>query len=72
MIRLVINSASTKDYGLGELINYGTRRLNFGGGTVPGLVINEKVFQSLPENVQEALVQVGDEFTESNAITFYG
>ena len=60
------NPASINDYGLGELIEYGTEGLSFGGVSA-GLVINEKVFQGLPENVQQAIVQVGDEVTESTA-----
>ncbi len=63
---LVLNPGSTKDYGLGELIKFGTSGVDFGGGAT-GLIINEKVFQGLPENVQEVLVQVGDEYTEKNA-----
>ena len=66
---IILNAASTKDYGLGELTKYGTNEVDFGGLGV-GLVINEKVFQGLPKNVQEVLVQVGDEITESNAV-FY-
>lgn len=63
---IIANTASSNDYGLGELAEYGTMGLGFGGvGT--GLVINEKVYESLPENVQEAIVRIGDELTESNA-----
>lgn len=62
-------AASMRDYGMGELVKYGTSGIAF-GGTGIGLVINEKVFQGLPEDVQEALVQAGDEFTESNARFF--
>lgn len=64
---LNLNPQSTKDHGLGEIIKYGTIGIDFGGSGT-GLIINEKVFQGLPENVQEILVQVGDELTESNAI----
>ncbi len=62
-------AASMRDYGMGELVKYGTSGIAF-GGTGIGLVINEKVFQGLPEDIQEALVQAGDEFTESNAKFF--
>ena len=59
-----LNAVSMSDYGLGELIKYGTNGLGFGGVAV-GLIINEKVFQDLSENIQKILVQVGDELTES-------
>ena len=62
-------AASMKDYGMAELIKYGTSGVAF-GGTGVGLVINEQVFQGLPENVQKVLVKLGDEFTESNALFF--
>ncbi len=64
---LNLNPQSTKDHGLGEIIKFGTVGIDFGGSGT-GLIINEKVFLGLPENVQEILVQVGDELTESNAI----
>ena len=60
------NPVSISDYGLGELVKYGTKGVSFGGVSA-GFVINEKVFQELPENVQKILVQVGDEITESTA-----
>lgn len=59
-------AASMRDYGMGELVTYGTSGIAF-GGTGIGLVINENVFQGLPENVQKALVQAGDEVSESKA-----
>ncbi len=62
-------AASMKDYGMGELIKYGTSGVAFGGSGI-GLVVNEKTFQGLPEDVQKALVQAGDEFSESNAKFF--
>ena len=61
----LLNPASTKDYGMADLIKYGTGA-EFGGGSI-GLAINEKVYQGLPKNVQEVLIQVGDELTESTA-----
>lgn len=61
-----LNTASMNDYGMSELIGYGTAGV-MTGGNGGGLVINEKTFQSLPENVQEAIIQVGDELVESNA-----
>lgn len=63
---LILNSASTNDYGLGELLKYGTPNVEFGGlGT--GLIMNEKSFQKLSKEVQDIIVQVGDEFSKSNA-----
>lgn len=60
------NAVSIRDYGLGELIKYGTDGIAFGGVSA-GFVINEKVFQGLPEHVQKILVEVGDEITASTA-----
>ncbi|MFJ7735544.1 TRAP transporter substrate-binding protein DctP [Lysinibacillus sp. NPDC097287] len=63
---IVANPSSIGDYGLDELAKYGTIGAHFGGlGT--GLIINEKVYQYLPVNVQEILTRVGDELTASNA-----
>ena len=45
---MLLNPASTSDYGMGELVKYGTVGVGFGGGAV-GLVINEEVFQGLPK-----------------------
>ncbi|PIC64907.1 hypothetical protein CSV79_04615 [Sporosarcina sp. P13] len=61
-----LNAQSLNDYGMGELVKFGTKGLNFGGSGT-GLIINEKVFQSLPENVQEVILEVGEEYTKSNA-----
>jgi len=62
-------AGSMEGYGMGELVKYGTDGVSF-GGTGVGLVINENVFQGLPKNVQEVIVELGDEFTESNAKYF--
>ena len=62
-------AVSAQDNGLDELVKFGTEGLTL-GGAISGLIINEKKFQSLPKDVQEVLIQVGDEFTESNA-TYY-
>ncbi|PIC64924.1 hypothetical protein CSV79_04720 [Sporosarcina sp. P13] len=61
-----MNTPSVKDFGLDEIITYGTSGTDF-GSLLTGIVINEKRFNELPENVQEVLVQVGDEFTASSA-----
>jgi len=50
-----LNAVSMSDYGLGELIKYGTSGARFGGVAV-GLIINEKVFQDLPKDIQNILV----------------
>lgn len=55
-----------KAYSLGELVKYGTNGLAAGGGVVV-LAINEEVYQGLPEDVQEALLQAGREVTESGS-----
>lgn len=53
-------------YSLGELVTYGTNGLAAGGGVV-ALAINEEVYQSLPEDVQDALLQAGKEVSESGS-----
>lgn len=55
-----------KAYSLGELVTNGTNGLAAGGGVVV-LAINEEVYQSLPEDVQEALIQAGREVSESGS-----
>ncbi|WP_174727600.1 TRAP transporter substrate-binding protein DctP [Mesobacillus harenae] len=55
-------ASTLNSYGLGELLTYGTEGARFGGGLV-GFVINEDVYQGLPENVQKAIIQAGDEIT---------
>ncbi|MEG0383762.1 MAG: TRAP transporter substrate-binding protein DctP [Solibacillus sp.] len=63
---IVANPSSIGDYGLDEIATYGTTGVLFGGLAV-GLIINEKVYQDLPGNVQEILVNVGNKYTASNA-----
>lgn len=63
---MLLNGASTKDYGMEDLIKYGTVGVGFGGGLL-GVGINEKVFTGLPEHIQEVLIEVGDELTKSVA-----
>ncbi|WP_233201371.1 TRAP transporter substrate-binding protein DctP [Sporosarcina sp. P13] len=63
---LVLNATSMNDYGFSELAKYGTDGISF-GGLATGLIINEDVYQKLPEDIKEILVQVGDEVTESYA-----
>lgn len=47
-------------FSLGELTKYATPGLNLGSG-VHGLVINEELYQGLPEDIQEVFMQVGEE-----------
>ncbi len=63
---MLLNGASTKDYGMEDLVKYGTVGAGFGGGLL-GVGINEKVFNGLPEQIQDVLIEVGDELTESVA-----
>ncbi|MQL51764.1 hypothetical protein GFC01_05705 [Desulfofundulus thermobenzoicus] len=56
----ILNLVSTKSYRANELEKYHT----FGaalGGYPAAYVINEKAWQKLPEDVQKALIQAGDE-----------
>jgi TRAP-type C4-dicarboxylate transport system substrate-binding protein len=60
------NASSIISNGLNELVNYGTKDLHFGGAGM-GLMINEDLFQKLPNNVKEAIIQAGDEVSERGA-----
>ncbi len=51
---------SVEGLGIGELTKYATRDLKLSAG-IYGLIINEEVYQSLPQNVQEVITQVGEE-----------
>ncbi|PIC64898.1 hypothetical protein CSV79_04570 [Sporosarcina sp. P13] len=66
---LLLNALSMNDYGFNELVQFGTVGVDF-GGLAAGLIINEKVYQELPEDIQKVLVQVGDEVSESYAKKF--
>ncbi|ARD47961.1 hypothetical protein SporoP37_07255 [Sporosarcina sp. P37] len=61
-----LNAQSLNDHGMGELVKYGTKGVNFGGSGT-GLIINENVFQSLSEDVQKVILEVGEKYTKSNA-----
>ncbi|ARD47968.1 TRAP transporter substrate-binding protein DctP [Sporosarcina sp. P33] len=63
---LVLNATSMNDYGFSELAKYGTDGISF-GGLATGLIINENVYQKLPEDIKEIFLQVGDEVTEDYA-----
>ncbi len=51
-------------FSLREFTKYGTKDLNMGAGLL-GLIINEEVYQGLPQDVQEAIMQVGEELGRS-------
>lgn len=55
---------SLDDVKLNEVIGTGTKGAAYGSGSV-GLVISEKKWQELPDNVKEAITQAGMEFTEN-------
>lgn len=55
-------SMAVKNSGTDELLRYAV--FPHIGAVVQGININEKVWQSLPENVQQAMVQAGDEVIE--------
>lgn len=57
------SAMSAEDVSLGELIKFGTNGVSYGASAV-GLVINNEVFEGLPKNVQEAIIQAGNEVTE--------
>lgn len=61
---VLVFATGLADYGWDELVKYGTRGLNF-GATPLGFMINENVFQGLPEDVQDALLQAGEEVSQS-------
>lgn len=53
-----------EDYGWDELTKYGTKGLNFGVGPL-GFAINEDVYQDLSSDIQDALLQAGEEISKS-------
>lgn len=59
-----MDAITLTDFGLDEVTSYTTRGLDFSVAAV-GFIINEEVFQSLPENVQKAIIQAGEEVTKS-------
>lgn len=56
-------------FNLEDLLNHATVDISF-GGSGPGYAISEKKFQSLPEHVQNAILQAADEVVESGAKTY--
>jgi TRAP-type C4-dicarboxylate transport system substrate-binding protein len=59
-------STTLQSFGLGELLKYGTQGVSFGAGSC-GLIINENVWQSLPENVKKAFKQAAKEVVDSGS-----
>ncbi|MBM4763351.1 TRAP transporter substrate-binding protein DctP [Bacillus sp. B15-48] len=45
--------------GYREISNYATRNLHFSGGTT-GLMMNEELYNSLPDDIKEAMKEAGD------------
>jgi TRAP-type C4-dicarboxylate transport system substrate-binding protein len=64
---LLLNPTSADDAQLDELIKYATSGVAFGAGGT-GLVMNVEVMEELPENVQEAIIQAGNEVTEEHSL----
>lgn len=63
---LEMNPQTITDHGLDELVGHVTKGVNYGGNGT-GLIINEDVFQDLPEGAQEVIIELGDKYTESYA-----
>lgn len=59
-------STTLDSFGLGELIKYGTQGASFGAGNC-GFIINENVWQSLPDNVKKAFKQAASEVVDSGS-----
>ncbi|SDL96246.1 TRAP transporter substrate-binding protein [Bacillus sp. OK048] len=58
-----VSATTVELYDLQEMTDYVTK-IKLGTG-VHGLVINEKVFQGLPKDIQEVIMQVGEEMGKS-------
>lgn len=56
-------------WSMGDLINNGAPDSRFGAGPY-GLMINEDTWQSLPEDIQEAISQAGEEIAKSSSVVF--
>lgn len=57
---LVLNADNIPIYGLEDTINHGIQEVGF-SSTFVNLIINEKTFQKLPDDVKEVLIEVGRE-----------
>ena len=58
-----VSASTVETYNLQEMTDYVTK-VKLGTG-VHGLIINEKVFQGLPKDIQEVIMQVGEEMGKS-------
>ncbi|MBM4763358.1 TRAP transporter substrate-binding protein DctP [Bacillus sp. B15-48] len=59
-------AASDTAHGIRELSNWGSRNLGFSAGTT-GLMISEKLWNTLPEDIQKALLDAGDYVAENGS-----
>lgn len=66
---IAMSAGTFNDYGLQELAKYGTNGVAF-GGLATNIIVNEKTFQGLPENIQSVLLDVGFEVTAEYAEDF--
>ncbi|MBM4763322.1 TRAP transporter substrate-binding protein DctP [Bacillus sp. B15-48] len=62
-------ASTDTSYGYREISNYGTLNIGASAGST-GLLIGEPLFQSLPVNVQEAMMQAGEEVSSSGGKAF--
>ncbi|MBM4763367.1 TRAP transporter substrate-binding protein DctP [Bacillus sp. B15-48] len=62
-------AGSDEVHGIRELSQWGTRNLNFASGTT-GLMINEELWQSLPQNIQNILLEAGDYVAEHGSTNY--
>ena len=58
------SSVAVEGSGTGDLLKYAT--MTHIGSAIHGVVINEQVWQGLPEDVQQAMIQAGDELLEES------
>ena len=56
--------AAVEKFGLVELTKVSTNGVRFGASVV-GLIINEDLYQNLPEDIQKALMQAGEEMAKT-------
>lgn len=62
-------AASDTAYGIRELSEWGSMNLGFSAGTT-GLMISEKLWKSLPEDIQKALKEGGDYVAANGSATY--
>ena len=65
---VIMNSVSLFAYKLHELVKFATRGLSI-ASFVATLSINENVWQNLPQDIQKAMLQAGEEVAVSFGIT---